>query len=498
MENNFILLILIPLVTAFLLPIIELVNTKIRKAFILLSASGELLLGIIIFISNYNLIKTSELYIEYNLGAWSSFLGIALVLDNLSLFFSILLVISMFLIIVYSIGFIGHQEGKYYVLLFLLLAAMQGAVLTNDIFNLYVFIELITITSTALISFNRNRESAEASFKYLLYGVIGGLFFFIGIFLLYYTTGSLNMGLIFSEYQDINQNIQIAVMILFLTSIFIKVGLFPFHYWLPKAHSTSTGPVSALLSGILLKVFICIFLRLFWQVFSYELLVDMGLAELIIYIGLFSSIIGHLLAFREDDIKRMLAFSTLGHIGMIVAVLALNTASGLLGGLMHTISHLLMKSTLFLTVGYLLQYTEGSHHLADFNGIAYKNKGIFVSFILAALGMVGIPPLPGFFSKWYIVDAFIQSGYNWAALLILLLGLISLFYYLRYIIRGYNQVEAERIVKPVKETSVLSVFYRERVVTLAVYVFTTLMLTAGLFFWWYKKPLLIIANLITG
>ncbi len=497
MEYSFLFLILIPLVTAFLIPLVDIIYAKLRKLLVVVSIASELLLGIFIFIYNYQEVFTGNLVIKYNLGGWISSLGITLVLDSLALFFSLLISISLFLIIIYSIGFIGHHEGKYYVLLFLLLGAMQGAVLTGDIFNLYVFIELITITSAALVTFHRNRESAEAAFKYLLYGVIGGLLFLIGVFLIYYNLGTLNMVLISDSFHQMNANMQSTIFIFFLSSILIKLGLFPFHYWLPKAHSACPAPISALLSGVLLKVFIYMFLRLFWPVLGFELINNLGLKNSLIYLSLFSSTLGHLLAFREDDIKRMLAFSTVGHISMIIAVLSLNTVSGLFGGLMHVISHLLMKSTLFIVVGYLLQYT-GSHHIADFNGVAYRNKGIFIAFIIAAMGMVGIPPLPGFFSKWYILQAFIQSGHYLAAILIILLSVLSLFYYLRYIFRGYNLLDYERGIKPQKVGLVLSVFYRERIVTDVAYIFTVLMLAAGVFFWMFRQPLLLIAQSIYG
>lgn len=497
MKHSYILLILIPLVTAFLIPLIDIIYAKLRKALVIVSIVSELFLAIIIFIFNYQEVIMGGLTIEYSMGGWISSLGITMVLDSLSLFFSILISISLFLIIIYSIGFIGHHEGKYYVLLFLLLGAIQGSILTGDVFNLYVFIELITITSAALVTFHRNRESAESAFKYLLYGVIGGLFFLIAVFLIYYNLGSLNMEIIAANITKINVNMQYTILIFFLTSIFIKLGVFPFHFWLPKAHSACPGPISALLSGVLLKVFIYMFIRLLWHVFPFNVVVNMGLQNFFIILGLLSSTLGHVLALREDDIKRMLAFSTVGHIGMIVAVLALNTVSALFGGMMHVISHLLMKTTLFIVVGYLLQYTE-SHHIADFNGVAYKNQGIFVAFIVAAMGMVGIPPLPGFFSKFYILDAFIKSGYYFAAFLIILLSVISLFYYLRYIFRGYNLLDYERGIKPRKVGLVLSVFYRERIVTDVAYTITGLMIAAGVCFWLFRGPLMAIAHLIYG
>ncbi|MFW6305800.1 MAG: complex I subunit 5 family protein [Bacillota bacterium] len=497
MNGNFLLLILIPMVTAFLIPLADIIYDKIRRILVITAVCGELMISIILLIYNYKSIYIGGLLIEYKMGGWLSSLGITLVLDNLSLFFTTLISLSLFLIIFYSIGFIGHHEGKYYVLLFLLLAAMQGAVLTGDIFNLYVFIELITITSAALVAFKRNREAAEAAFKYLLYGVIGGLIFFIGVFLIYYNLGSLNMSIISNRFINIDSGMQYTIIIFFLTSLFIKAGIFPFHYWLPKENSACTAPINAVLSGVLLKVFIYLFFRLFWKVFDYSIIMEINLNTFIIFIGLLSSTIGHFLALREDDIRRLLGFSTIGHIGMIVAVIALNTNAGIFGGLMHVISHSVMKATLFVVTGYILQYT-GSSHIADFNGVAYKNQGIFIAFILAAMGMIGIPPLPGFFSKWYIISAFIGSGHYFAAFLIIILSVISIFYYLRYIFRGYNLIDYERGIKPQKAGLVLSVFYRERIVVGVAYTYTFIMILSGVLFWTLRQPLLAIIDIIIG
>ncbi|AZO96037.1 proton-conducting transporter membrane subunit [Halocella sp. SP3-1] len=496
MELNVLLLILIPLITAFLIPLIDIIYIKVRKLLVISSAAGELIVAILLLTNNYQAVIRGDFLIKYLLGGWASSLGITIVMDGLSLFFSLLICLSMFLIILYSIGFIGHHEGKYYVLLFLVSGAMQGAILTGDLFNLYVFIELITVTSAALVAFKRNREGAEAAFKYLFYGVVGGLFFLIAVFLIYFSLGTLNMESIAAHVGKINPNLMMAIIVFFLTSLFIKSGIFPFHFWLPKAHSACPGPISALLSGVLLKVFIYIFLRLFWPVFGFALLSNVGLHNFIIYLGLFSSTLGHLLAFKEDDLKRLLAFSTIGHIGMIAAALALNTVSGLAGGLLHVFSHLLMKTTLFIIAGYLLQYAD-SHHIADFNGIAYKNQGIFIAFIIAAMGMVGVPPLPGFFSKYYILKGFIESGYYFAAFLIIILSVISLFYYLRYIFRGYNLLDYERGIKPRKLSLVLSVFYREKIVTGVAYIFTIIMLVSGIFYWLFTQPVIaIVQNLL--
>ncbi|MEJ6950851.1 complex I subunit 5 family protein [Natronospora cellulosivora (SeqCode)] len=498
MELYILLLIIIPIVTAFVIPLLDLIYKKARKPFIVIAAIIELLIAFIFLINKYSEMIAGELAIRYYLGAWSSEIGITLYMDSFGLVFSLMVSISVFLIIIYSLGFIGHHEGKYYVILFLLWGAMQGSVITGDIFNLYVFLELMTITSAALITFKRNRQAAEAAFKYIVYGVLGGVFILLSIFLIYYNVGSLNMEYIARNFDNINSRMQITILAFMLTGILIKLGVFPFHFWRPKAYAAAPSSITALLSGILLNVYLLILIRLFWFIIPFDLILSINLQYFVFYLALLTCTIGHVLALREDDIKRMLAFSTIGHLGMIIAAFALNTTAGFYGGLLHTVTHLIMKTTLFLIVGYFLQFT-GGYHFADFNGIAYKNKGIFIVFVLSAMGMIGIPPLPGFFSKWYIVKGMLESGHYLAGFLILLLSIIAIFYYLRFILRGYSLVDEENKILSKKLKQNLTVFYRERTVLSVIYIFAFFLIMIGVFYDLLTEPLMAsILNILEG
>src|SRR6056297_1122635 len=356
MDINILLLVIIPLFTAFMIPLIDLIHKSIRKYFVFVSINVEAFIAIRIILNNFDKIKNSELFLDYHLGGWITPYGINLIMDPVALFFSTLITFSLYFIIVYSIGFIGHHEGKYYVLLFLIFAAMQGTILTGDLFNMYVFIELIAVTSSPLVAFKRDQNSTEAAIKYLIYSIIGGLFFFIGVIFIYFSVGTLNMAEAAANFGSIGFRMQLFIITTFLVSFLIKLGIFPFHFWLPKAHSACPSSISALLSGVLLKVYLYTFIRILWTVLDYNIIIDIGLDVFIIYISLFSSLLGHIFALQADDIKRMLAFSTIGHIGMITAAIALNTKAGFYGAMLHIIAHLLMKSGLFLGVGYLINY----------------------------------------------------------------------------------------------------------------------------------------------
>ncbi|MFO7814129.1 MAG: proton-conducting transporter membrane subunit [Halanaerobiales bacterium] len=478
MNVTLILLIIVPLGTAILIPFIDIFHKEFRKFLVVFSAFLEFFILIFIILNNFNKITNGSIFLIYNLGGWLPPLGINLSLDMLSLFFTTLISTSVFLLIIYSIGFIGHHEGKYYVLLFLMLAAMQGIILTSDIFNFYVFLELVLITSAPLIAFKRNREGTEAAIKYMFYGIVGGLFIFIGIILIYSNLGTLNFAEISTKFNSLPLETQKVISMFFLIGIFIKLGIFPFHFWVAKAQSAAPSPISALLSGVVEKIYIYSFLRLFWNVFGINILQDTGMSKVIIYIALFSSIIGHILALNEDDLKRMLAYSTIGHLGIIVAVVTVNTKFAIMAGLLHVFSHLLMKISLFTTTGYLLQFTP-SHKLKDSRGVAHENISIFTGFIIAAAGMMGLPPMIGFFSKLFIVKSFIDSSFYFGASLVVLGSILAFVYYFRYITYGFKKIS---LGSPEEFRLILSVLYRERVVKDIALVFVIAVVLTGFFY----------------
>ena len=478
MNITLILLVIVPLVTAFLIPFVDVFSNRARKILVVFSTVLEFSIGIFVIINNYSSITNNTFFLKYYLGNWIPPIGITLSMDMLSLFFSTLISFSLLFIVIYSIGFIGHHEGKYYVLLFLIWAAMHGIVLTGDIFNLDVFLELMLITSAPLVAFKRNRNGTEAAIKYMFYGTLGGLFVFIGVVLVYFNLGTLNFADIAQNFSSLNLYTKKLISIFFLLGIFIKMGIFPFHFWLSKAHSACPSSISALLSGVIVKVYIYVFIRLFWNVFGYNILQQTGLNKIIFIVALISAMMGHIMALNENDVKRMLAYSTIANVGIIIAVLVINTRLALLAGLLHVISHLLMKVSLFTTTGYILQFTPG-HKLQDLKGVAYKNVLIFAGFTIVAGGMIGLPPMIGFASKWYILKAFIENGFHWGTIITIGGSIFAFVYYIRYIVSGFKKLS---LGPPERFRLILSVFYRERVVTDIALIFVAAVIVIGIFY----------------
>lgn len=490
MEIKILLLILVPLATAFLIPLIDLINAKLRRFFVLLGILLESYYLINIILENFAEIQNGELFLQYHLGGWHPPFGINLVMDNLSLLFVSIVSLSLLLIVIYSIGYVGHHEGKYYVLYFLIAAAAQGVVLTGDMFNLYVFIEMLTITSGALIGFKRSHPASAAAIKYLVYNIIAGLFVFLGVLLIYFNLGTLNMAEIANNFALLQDGVKLFISALFISALMIKMGIFPFLFWLPKSYDTAPSPVTAVLSGILSKVYLYIFIRLIWTVIGFETLAAYKLDILILDIALFSSFLGHVFALQSNNVKRLLGFSSIGHIGMILAVIMLNTEAGFYGGILHIISHMFMKAGLFVALGYLLQYTA-THHYDDFQGVGIRDTKVFVAFIILLLSMIGMPPLLGFASKWYVLMAFLESRSYFGAFIVIFGSVTAVIYYLRYISKGLEEVKLYKgdIRMEIFSRPLISVLYREKIVSFITYIYTAIIVVFGIAFRVLDTPL---------
>ena len=492
MDVIILLLIVAPLVIAILIPLVDIFKKESRKYLVIFGALFEFSIFTLIIINNLEKIRDGSLFLKYYMGGWLPPLGITLVMDMLAFYFSALVTFAVMFAVIYSIGYIGHHEGKYYVLIFLLWSSMQGIILSGDMFNFYVFIELILVSSSALVAFKRNKRATEAAIKYMVYGIIGGLFTFVGVLLIYLNLGTLNFADVHNQLSILSNQTRGFIAVFFLIGFSIKLGVFPFHFWIAEAQSAAPSPISALLSGIVEKIYIYTYLRIFWSVFGFALLKEMGLNKVIVSIALISTIIGHLLALYENDIKRMLAYSTIAHLGIIIAVLTVNTKLALIAGLLHIISHLLMKVSLFTTVGYILQYTPGFRR-EDLRGVAYKNIPIFVGFIIAAGGMIGLPPMIGFASKWYVLKAFLAEDLYLGAWIIVIGSILALVYYIKYIIAGFKKINLE---PPEKFRLILSVFYRERLVRDVALFFVIAVLVTGIFFKVIFGPIEEVVNVI--
>ncbi|HOJ39412.1 MAG TPA: proton-conducting transporter membrane subunit [bacterium] len=345
----------------------------------------------------------------YTMGGWPAPLGIVLVLDGLSALLLFIINLISFLATLFSVDYLEKlytSKLRYYSLFLLMVAGMNGAVLTGDFFNLFVFLEIASIASYALVGFGCEAEELEASFKYLVIGSIASTFILLGVALLYGRFATLNMADVASALQHHGfDQVSLFALVLLVVGFCTKAALVPFHAWLPDAHPSAPAPISAMLSGVLIKAIgIYALVRLVYNVFGISPL----LASLFTYLGVISMMAGVLLALGQWDFKRLLAYHSISQMGYVILGFGLATPLGLLGGLFHLLNHSLFKSLLFFDSG-SVEYETGTRNLEKMGNLVQKMPVTSGSSLMASLSISGIPPFNGFWSKLVIILAAVQA-----------------------------------------------------------------------------------------
>jgi proton-translocating NADH-quinone oxidoreductase chain N len=385
--------------------------------------------------------------------------------DGLSMLLTALVLTLTTVIVLYSGSYIGFSEGaeKHYALLILLCGVIIGLGSAGDLFNLWLWFEAMAITSYPLVVFYRkDRTSLEAGIKYLVQSSAGSVFILLGIAFLLMTAGSLD---ILEVRQAIEQSTSIRPIwmtagVLFVIGFGIKVALVPLHTWLPDAHAQAPSGVSAILSAVVIEAGLIALLKALGSLAGAA--TTWGI--LLIAFGVLNMLIGNLLALRQRQVKRLLAFSSISHVGYMIlglgVALFIGTAAGAQAGFFHLLSHGLMKGLAFLAVGALLfalQQGVGkdepadTHHslvIEDLNGAARRYPLIALAFSLALLGLGGLPPLVGFMSKWQIMlaGAQVQSTMILIVLIIAALcSVLSLAYYAPMINAMYRRQPGDMV-----------------------------------------------------
>ncbi len=375
--------------------------------------------------------------LHHYLGGWLPPLGIEYVLDPISAFMTLIITTVALVLMIYppEVGLSqAPRKGiPLYGLVLLLLTGLAGVVVTGDLFNLYVFLEIYALASYTLITL-RGGPAYLASFRYLILGTIGGSFYLLGVGFIYFSTGSLNMAdvarLLPSLYDAPAVTAALALIVLGLG---IKMALFPLHVWLPDAHTEAPPIMAALLASIQIEVAAYALIRILLTIFQPQYL--SGWLPVTSIIGWFAAagiIISSIMAIAQKDFKRMLAYSTVGQVAYIGLGISLANPLGLIGALLHILNHAFMKSCLFLVAGGIRQQT-GFTDVSRFAGLGRRMPLTMAAFTVAALAMIGIPPTAGFFSKWYLALGSIDAG-NWAFVAVILVSsLLNAVYFFRII-----------------------------------------------------------------
>lgn len=347
--------------------------------------------------------------ISYWMGSWEPVngyaIGIGYEIDQLNLFFALLVVSTFLFSGIYSLKYMerDHHLGHYYTLYLMLSGSVLGLVLTGDIFNMFVMIEIMTFACVALAAFrNRQKGALEASFKYLVIGSMGSSFTLFGITLLYAQCHTLNMAQLSSILSTTHTPTTTLALGMLVAGFGVKAYLVPFHTPAADSYTVAPASVSMMFSGMVNKAGVYGMIRLLYIIF--RSMDSTAVQTLLTIIGAVTMFVGVTMALSQHDFKRLLAFHSISQIGYVITAAGLGTALGLTGGLFHAMNHTLFKGLLFLCAGAVF-YATGSTNLDELGGLSKRMPKTTICFLVGAFSIAGLPPFNGFASKWMIYQA---------------------------------------------------------------------------------------------
>jgi len=426
------LLIAIPLLTALLIPVVGLWTKKLCFPMALAA------LGAAAFIAS---LLARQVFtfgtVNYYMGGWEPPWGIAFRIDYLSVMMELLITIVAVVVLVYTKKSIEQEiagkEVHFYAIYVLLVMGLLGIVSTGDLFNLYVFLEIASITGYALIALGSDRATFSA-YRYVVVGTIGACFYLLGVGYLYSVTGSLNMEDLMKLLPPLYESkVVLVAFAFFILGTGVKMALFPLHFWLPDAYSDAPSAVSALIAPTMTKTAAYVMIRVIYTVFEPRFAIEtLPVTEVLSWLGAAAMMAGSIMAIAQTDLKRMLAFSSVAQVGYIVLGVGLANRMGFIGGVLHIVNHAFMKCCLFLAAGAII-YKTGIRSIKEFRGLYVKMPVTTAAFLVAAFSMIGIPPTCGFFSKVYLIMGAVDAN-NYAFVgLILVSSVLNLIYFINVV-----------------------------------------------------------------
>ena len=422
------LLLIIPLAAAFLTALAGKLYKGLAEALAVAASFGLFAVSLFLAIT----MSTGKVpVVIYNVGGWLPPAGIPMVVDGLSALMLVTMNFVGFMVAIYAVGYMKKYTDtwKFFTLFTLMLAGINGVLAAGDIFNLYVFLEIAAISGYFLVAFGTQADELEAAFKYAVMGTVASAFIFLGIAFLYSYTSTLNMAGMASAIAANGNSAKVVkfAAVLFLAGFGLKAALAPFHSWLPYAHSSAPAPVSAMLSGVVIKVLgVYALTRIFFNVFG----MTTELSIILIALALLSMIGASILAFGQSDIKRLFAYSSISQIGYIALGLGVGTPLAIFGALFHLVNHSVFKSLLFMNSGAIERIT-GTRDLNKISGVVSASPVTGYTGLVGAFSICGVPPLGGFWSKLIIILACILAGHPVLAFIAVAVSVMTLAYYFK-------------------------------------------------------------------
>lgn len=450
---------ILPLASAMLCLVLSRINKNLGKYVVLGALTVSLASSIGVFVT---VIQSGET-IHYYMGNWQPPLGIEFVIDQMNALILVAIAAVALFVGIYSQPFFSGkpklaetdreeskfldrdtwlEKGGFYALYALLSAGLLGMTITGDMFNLYVFLEIASISGYGLIALGGDK-SVLASFRYLLLGTIAASFYLLAVAYMYSITGTLNMadmGMLLAAQKD-SPNVLLAVSMLII-AFGIKMALFPLHGWQPDAYTYAHPAAAPLISGLMSKAPALAMLRYMFYIIGADSPYVAKALTVIGFLGACGIILGSVMANAQRDFRRMLAYSSVAQIGYIAVGLSLGNAYGIIAAVFHILIHAFMKSSLFMVIG-AVRYRYDEVMIERLGGLNKHMPLTSVTLVIAALSMVGIPPTGGFFSKWYIIMGSLESGHYIYLAVLIASSLLNAVYFFRVIETVFINKDAE-------------------------------------------------------
>ena len=428
-----------------------------RKAAKLVNTIMICLVGALSLILLFYVIGTGSSY-TYMMGhfpaPWGNEIRVGVLEAGMALFFCIIMLFSL-------LG--GRkklneevEESKhslYYILADLMLSSLLALVYTNDLFTAYVFVEINTIAACGLIMIRQNGRTIEAAVRYMIMSLLGSGMLLMGICMLYDLTGHLLMSNIHEQVEVLASSGEYRVPLLVTIALMsvglaIKSALFPFHAWLPDAYGYSTVSSAAILSSLVSKGYIFLLIKIIYRVIGVNIFDESRIIDVLFAFGLMGMIFGSLSAIKENDVRRMIAYSSVAQIGYIYMGIGMGTQAGMAASVFHILTHAATKSLLFIAAIGLTDVSGGSRKFLELTGAGYRNKWAGVGFAVGSLSMVGVPLFSGFISKLLFAQAAVQNNVKMLPALIVLgiSTILNAIYFMKTVIRIYTPEKREVVV----------------------------------------------------
>lgn len=432
------LLVIVPLLSAFIISVFGWIYKKLCYP-IAVAALG---------VSSYSSISLllrvlKEGVVHYQLGGWAPPWGIAYYVDHLN---------GLILVAVSLVAFVNliatkksverefpEKTGPFYTLYVLMVTGLLGILITGDAFNLYVLLEIASLTGYGLIALGEER-ALLATLNYLYMGTIGACFYLLGVGYLYIVTGSLNMADIATILPALYQSKAVlAAFVICMVGVWLKMAFFPLHAWLPNAYTYAPSASSSLIAPLMTKVMIYVMIRLMVSVFTPEFVFStLSIAEPIVWLSVIAIVMGAVLALAERNLKKMLTYIIVAEVGYMVGGAWIGNRAGMTGAILHIVNDALMTLCVFLVVGNIVYKIKG-YAFKDLKGLFRRMPFTMGAFVVGALAIIGVPPTGGFFSKWYLITGAIQAEHYGFMVALVFSSLINVVLFFRVFEIGYYE-----------------------------------------------------------